>query len=145
MSDAAHEREGGSTPVRCRGCHRPWPCPDAVLLPLKPYTRYICPDDTGQGHSTLYTGALNPAVRMTRDGYCTCGERQVEEVDDGTRWRLSWEMDTGAGWHPVVKETSSERDARSQAEGLERLAAEGELIRNVRLERAHADWEAVDA
>lgn len=142
----SHERMGGSTPVVCRGCRKPWPCPDVVLVPLNRYSRYICPNDTGNGgHTSMWTGALVPQARSTRDGYCmTCGVLMVEEVDDGTRWRLSWEMFNGRDWHPIVKETKSERDARSQMLGLEALEAEGEPIRNVRLERATTAWEAVN-
>jgi hypothetical protein len=142
-----HEREGGSTPVRCRGCKRPWPCDDAVIMPLKPYTRYICPNDTGHGgHSSHWTGIRNPAVSTTRDGYCMgCGAVMVEEVKDGTRWRVEFEADTGFGWHNIVNETESERDARSQVIGLRQQEAEGEPVRFIGLSKSGSAWEAVDA
>lgn len=139
-----HDRHGGTDPVRCRGCRKPWPCPDADLLPMKPYTKYVCPNGGGYGHSSLWTGVLNPAVRCRSDGYCGgCGALLVAEVDDGTRWRLTWEMDSGHGWHPVDKETSSATEARSQIEGLRELQAAGEPIRNVLLQRAVVGWETV--
>lgn len=112
---------------------------------LKAGTKYVCPVGYGRlGHSGIYTGANNPVFQRPSDGFCICGERMVEEVDDGSRWRLTWEMDTGSGWHPVEKETASERDARSQADGLRELAAQGEKIRDVRLARAMVAWEPVD-
>ena len=118
-----------------------------MFLPLKPYTRYICPNDTGRGHSSLWAGALNPAVRSIHDGYCICGAVMVEEVKDGTRWRVEFEADTydGRGWHRITNETESERDARSQVRGLREQEAQGEPVRFLSLSRSATAWEAVDA
>lgn len=139
-----HDRHGGTTPVRCRGCAEPWPCPDAELLPLKPHTHYVCPNGGGYGHSQMWTGALNPAVRMRSDGYCLCGALLVEETDDGIRWRVTFELNTGDGWHLVTKETSSERNARDQVAGLREQEATGEPVRSIALARAVPGWQTVE-
>jgi hypothetical protein len=146
MSEVVHDRHGGTHPVRCQGCRQPWPCPEvqAEMLPLKPYTKYICPNGGGYGHSSHWTGARNLAVSSRHDGYCICGAVMVEEVDDGTRWRVTFEADNGFGWHPVVNETSSERDARSQVKGLHQLQADGEPVRKIGLARAVVGWEPVE-
>lgn len=147
MSGVTHDRHGGSHPVVCRGCRQPWPCPEALaeMLPMKPYTKYICPNGSGYGHSSHWTGARNMAVSSRSDGYCLgCGAVMVEEVDDGTCWRVTFETDTGYGWHPVERETSSERDARTQVAGLHELQAAGEPVRNIALARAVVGWQTVE-
>jgi hypothetical protein len=110
------------------------------MLPMKPYTKYVCPSGGGYGHSGHWTGARNPAVSSINDGYCMCGAVMVEEVKDGTLWRVTFEADTGYGWHPVVKETDSERNARAQVEGLHKLEAAGEPVRDIRLSKASVEW-----
>jgi hypothetical protein len=48
-------------------------------------------------------------------------------------------------WQSAERETPDEDGARDQVKGLNGLVERGELIRNVRLERADAPiWEAVD-
>lgn len=46
-------------------------------------------------------------------------------------------------WTPVSRETDSEDDARNQYQGLIQLIAEGDLVRNVRLETSTVAWETV--
>lgn len=174
MTEIVHDRHGGTTPVRCRGCAQPWPCPDADLLPLKPYTKYICPNDAGGlGHSALYAGALNPAVRSRLDGWCICGAQMVEEaVLHTSLHRLSWES-VGLGelwrysnadpalykntmqtvpnsqipdehWRPVSKE---DVNPWAQYRTLKAWAdADTGFVRNVRLERQVSEprWEPVE-
>ena len=120
----------------------------AATPPLKPYTKYYCPNDTGGvGHSSIWTGAYrNPRPEA---GWCMCGTRFVEEPrNDGTHWRLSWEMsgpfDPPGVFHPASRETSSEHDARQQLRGLAELADQGEPIRNIRLEKSVSAWVEVD-
>jgi len=133
---------------------------------LKPLTRYVCPErEPGEmGHTSIRTGSMGRSLGTA----CACGAELVEEVDDGTRWRVSFEMvsavthpelydpateraraDVVLGdidedwWHPVSRETSSEVDARSQILGLYEQIGEGELIRRVLLERSSPAWEPV--
>lgn len=113
---------------------------------LKPFTLYRCATP-GCAKSSIWTGANRPETRRDTDGICSlCREPMLEVVDDGTRWRLSWEMGDphGArGWAPITKETADEHEARDQFEGLLELQARGEEIRNVRLERSTVAWEEV--
>lgn len=136
---------------------------------LKPFTNYICANPEC-GKSSIYTGSYNHVHRRDRDRFCpSCGVERVEEVKDGSRWRVSWEMVDAIGhpecydpdmdrpcvdpddvpadhWHWVHRETDSERDALRQFDGLRLLESEGELIRNVRLDRAPSrQWSDVAA
>jgi hypothetical protein len=167
-----HDRHGGTTPVRCRGCRKPWPCPEAEaeFLPLKPHTKYVCPNRTGYGHSALWAGALNPAVRSRSDGWCICGAQMVEEAKLHTEmYRLSWEMVGSTHlwrycnanptfyknttqivpnsqipdehWHGVSREDSN---PWQQYHALKAWAdADTGFVRNVRLERMASEprWE----
>jgi hypothetical protein len=169
-----HDRHGGTTPVRCRGCREPWPCPEAEaeFLPLQPYTKYVCPNDTGYGHSSMWTGALNPAVRSRRDGYCMCGAVMVDEAELHTgKYRLTWESVGLAHlwrysnadpalykgtrqvvpnskipdehWHEVSRENSN---PWNQYRTLKKWAdADTGFVRNVRLDRLVDEprWEPV--
>lgn len=62
---------------------------------LKPFTKYVCPDDTGQlGHSSIWTGAYNvERTKRPTDGVCICGAEMVDEAStaDGHRYRLVFE------------------------------------------------------
>ena len=99
---------------------------------LDPFTRYICPVGNGQmNHSSTWSGAQDcPELRSPRDKFCVCGAEFVKE--DEETWRLSWEMDTGGGWHPVSK-VASRHETHTQRDGLTALIAQGEPIRNVSL------------
>jgi hypothetical protein len=176
QSNVEHDRHGGSHPVVCRGCRQPWPCPEAEaqFLPLKPYTKYVCPNGSGYGHSALYAGALNPKVRSRSDGWCMCGAQMVEEAQLHTSlYRLTWEMVGLAHlglysnadprlyknttqvvpnsqipdehWHEVSKQDSNPWD---QYRTLKAWAdADTGFVRNVRLERQVTEprWEPVEA
>jgi hypothetical protein len=98
--------------------------------PLKKRTSYVCPDDVGQGHSSLYTGDLR--IVTPGDGWCLCGAELVERVEDG-RYLVSWEMvgPYDLDFHPVTKAHTTLRDAEQHVLGLRELAAQGEAIRNV--------------
>ncbi|AKD99198.1 hypothetical protein XU06_22845 [Rhodococcus erythropolis] len=100
---------------------------------LEPFTSYVCPSGKGLGHSGIYTGAYNPALRTMRDHLCDCGLRLVEE--DTELWKLSWEMqDDDTPWRRIDR-VGSRHSTQQQRDGLETLASNGESIRNVRLVR----------
>ena len=97
-------------------------------MTLKPYTRYVCPT----GHASHWTGAYrNP---RPGDTHCSCGEEMVEAVEDGIHV-ITWEMigPYDWDWRPARAEHRRSADAESQVAGLQRLAAEGEPIRNIEL------------
>lgn len=105
------------------------------ITTLKPYTKYVCPDDTGElSHSSQWTGAYHPANRSLRDHLCVCGAEFVEE--DTETWQLSWEAKStpDSPWHPVSA-VRSRHAAEVQHRGLLELIERGEAIRNVRLVR----------
>jgi hypothetical protein len=122
------------------------PEPSVELLPLKKYTNYRCNTTPGCGTSGMWTGAL--AAQHPSDGYCLgCRQPMTEVVDDGRRWRVSFETVDPLGdgeFHPVTRETSDEHDARAQVAGLLELQAAGEPIRAVVLEVAEVSWTRVD-
>lgn len=64
------------------------------------------------------------------------------DPDSGERWRLTWEMvgPFDLDWHEQTAEHTSEKRAQDQFDGLHELMAAGELIRNVRMERAEIVW-----
>jgi hypothetical protein len=135
--------------------------------PLKPYTKYQCmaPDC---GKASIWTGAYLAVHQRANDDRCkVCGAELVEEIDDGRRWRVSFESVSAihhpelyAGdrarpdidatqlgdsyWTASERETKSQQDARQQHDGLNQLIAEGEFIRNVKVEVATTQWEPVD-
>ncbi len=133
---------------------------------LKPHTLYICPTGNGNlGHSSIWTGAYNKPG--DRDGTCICGEEMVEEVKDGSRYRLEWEsVDpwfaseqealfgkyvwastpseawTTFPWHPVSRESESRSSIEAQYRRLKAWAeSHQQPIRNVRLLRSATSWE----
>ncbi len=135
---------------------------------LKPYTLYICPRGEGTlGHSSRWTGAYN--APSEQDGTCICGEEWVEEVKDGSRYRLEWEsvdpwfaaeQEAVFGghvwsstpreawavlpWHPVSRESESRASIEAQYRQLKAWAESREQpIRNVRLLRSATLWEEV--
>jgi len=99
---------------------------------LKPYTSYICPNDTGLGHSAVWSGAQNvPELRTPTDDRCICGAQFVEE--DREVWRLSWEYVSPwtGDWTPTQRD-GSKHSTRQQRDGLRTMPAE---VRNVRLRK----------
>jgi hypothetical protein len=118
----------------------------AEPLPLKRYTEYRC-ITPGCGTSSMWTGAL-AGRQSPSDGYClVCRKPMTEIVDDGRRWRVSFETVDPFGdgeYHLVTRETSDERSARDQVAGLLSLQVMGDPIRAVRLEVAGTTWTAVD-
>lgn len=68
--------------------------------------------------------------------------------EETTRYRVVFEIIDPrmprAGWHDVARETHDLADAHSQLDGLARLQADGDDVRNARLERAVVRWERVD-
>jgi hypothetical protein len=171
-----HERHGGTYPTRCRGCQQPWPCPEAEadFLPLKPYTKYVCPNDGGGlGHSSMWSGALVPQGRTRSDGWCIGGAQMVEEsAAHPDIYRLTWEnvrlgelwrysnadpalfknttqivpnsQIPDEHWQETSKETNNPWD---QYQRLRSWAdADTGFVRNVRLERQVTEprWEPVE-
>lgn len=140
-------------------------------MSLKPMTRYRCPNPECP-HLGPYTGhAFGDTTRTTREmpDECEgCGTLLVEETDDGERYKLSWEMITSAShpelydgdkvrptqlfndrlpdryWSKTAKEHTSVLSAREQWDGLHTLVEQGELIRNIKIEKATVVWQEVD-
>lgn len=69
----------------------------------------------------------------------------TENVDDGTRYKVEWEMpNTIGGWATHQRETTSRKDATDQHAQLAEWERSGEeQIRNVKLYRATVGWEEV--
>lgn len=138
------------------------------MTDIKPFTNYVCSvGPHAYGHKSLWTGAYQRPEAS--DGSCVCGAPMVEEVDDGTRWRVEFEsIDPhhaaeyealrGSGvwrsltddewdrlsWHPVSREDASESSIRAQYEALSAWAESREQpIRNVRMSRHVGQWEPV--
>ncbi len=105
------------------------------ITTLKAMTHYVCPNDTGLGHSAIYTGANIPENRNLKSHLCMCGAAFVEEEHE--RWRLSWEMGLDGQWWATEKVASKHATAQ-QRDGLVALASDGEEIRNIQLERLSA-------
>jgi hypothetical protein len=97
---------------------------------LEPYTSYVCPNGSGSGHSSVWSGSQNtPELRRLTDNLCTCGAIYVKEDDE--KWLLSWEMKdpiTGQ-WRPVER-VDTKHSTHEQRDGLLTLPDE---IRNVQL------------
>lgn len=111
-------------------------------MSLKSYTRYRCLNKEC-GYGGPWTGASTD----TPDNCRGCGTPLVEEVDEGVRYRLSWEMVGPYGhgqWHPKAVEHTSAISAREQWDGLHTLMEDGEPIRNIKIEKSTATWEEVD-
>lgn len=117
----------------CGECDRGYDDGDHIeITDLKPYTSYVCPSGGGLGHSSRWTGAYHKDGRQLRLKFCICGAELVAE--DAETWRLSWEMGTDYGeWRPVARE-GSKHSTHLQHGGLLDLIAQGEPIRNVKLE-----------
>lgn len=99
---------------------------------LKPYTSYVCPNDTGLGHSSVWSGAQNvPELRRPNDDRCTCGAQYVEE--DREVWRLSWEYVSPftGDWTPVERD-GSKHGTHQQRDGLLSMPDE---VRNIQLRK----------
>ena len=97
---------------------------------LKPYTSYICPNDTGRGHSSVWSGAQNvPELRKPTDDRCICGAQLVEE--DREVWRLSWQYVSPwtGDWTPCER-LGSKHSTEQQRAGLVSMPDE---VRNVAL------------
>lgn len=97
---------------------------------LKPYTSYVCPNDTGRGHSSVWSGAQNvPELRKPTDDRCICGAQLVEE--DREVWRLSWEYVSPwtGDWTPCER-LGSKHSTEQQQAGLVSMPDE---VRNVQL------------
>ena len=105
----------------------PW-----VDLGIRERTNYVCPADSGLGHSSTYTGSPPLSLRSSRDAFCSCGERYVEE--DSETWQLTFETCTplDPDWHTVTV-VRSRHAAEQQRDGLLELIEQGEPIRNVQL------------
>lgn len=99
---------------------------------LEPYTRYVCPNDTGRGHSSCWSGSQDvPELRTPTGNLCICGSQYVKEDDE--EWKLSWEMkDPHTGnWRPI-KRRGTKHSTLHQRDGLVTMPDE---IRNVQLVR----------
>ncbi|WP_402465696.1 hypothetical protein [Isoptericola aurantiacus] len=119
----------------CAACDRDYDHGEHIeITTLKPYTSYVCPNDTGRGHSAIWTGAHLPANRTPTQHLCDCGAEFIEE--DRETWRLTWEMQTPdrPDWHTVSKVASGHETAQQES-GLRRLAEQGDGVRNVRRTR----------
>lgn len=117
----------------CGECHQIYDDGDHIhVATLEPYTSYVCPNDTGLGHKSVWSGAQNvPELRSLTDNLCTCGATLVKEDDEV--WRLSFDMkdpETGE-WRPV-KRCGTKHSTHQQRDGLLTMPDE---IRNVQLER----------
>lgn len=101
---------------------------------LKPFTNYLCETGGGYGHKSTYTGAYLHELRSPTDDVCICGQLLVEE--DNEQWKLSWEMRTPYSQEWLRTEVVRTRfAATSQRDGLLALAASGEDVRNVQMQR----------
>jgi hypothetical protein len=118
----------------CGECHLTYEQGEHIeITTLEPYTSYVCPVDTGHGHSAMFTGAYRPELRSLTDHLCICGAVFVKE--DRQQWQLSWEMrDESGRWYPVER-IGSHHSTWVQWNGLNELESSGEDVRNVRLVR----------
>lgn len=72
----------------------------------------------------------------------------VPRDEEGDRYRIVFEIIDPrypeAGWHEVGREHDSLEDAREQKRGILALAAEGDPVRNPRIERTSGTWAEVE-
>lgn len=102
---------------------------------LKPFTSYVCPNGSGRGHSSMWSGAQNvPELRRPNDDRCVCGAQFVEE--DAEVWRISFEVLSpySGDWAPVER-LGTKRSTHEQRDGLLTMPDE---VRNVQLARVDA-------
>lgn len=99
---------------------------------LEPYTSYVCPNDTGQGHSSVWSGSQSiPELRSPTANLCICGATYVRE--DTEIWLLSWDMkDPHTGEWRSIERRGTQHSTLQQRDGLLTMTDE---IRNVKLVR----------
>jgi hypothetical protein len=106
---------------------------------LEPYTSYVCPNDSGRGHSSMWSGSQKtPELRRPTDILCTCGATYVKEDDE--KWLLSWDMkDAHTGdWRPVER-IGTKHATHEQRDGLLTMPDEIANVQLVQLVRASAE------
>lgn len=137
---------------------------DPSLLPadtprLKKFTKYRCPNATGLGHSSLWTGAMYGG-QAPHDHLCSCGARFVEAVEDGNTyrvtfetisphdvgaWKMSGRVDTAFEWHTATRDSTDRASIANQAAALSKWAeTREEPIRNVQTFAAETIWQRID-
>lgn len=115
----------------CGTCHLSYDSGDHIhVAVLEPYTSYVCPNGSGHGHSSVWSGSQAvPELRSAADNLCICGATLIKEDDE--KWLLSWDMKdpTTGAWRPVER-VGTKHSTHEQRDGLLTMPDE---IANVQL------------